>query len=251
MAAADFAIIVGNLTFSYESDDLMEPPAVTCANLSVLRGSVNVLIGPSGCGKTTLCRCLTGVIPRLVRGTICGSVAVSGIEILPGRGDARVSDVAQMAGLVMQEPDHQIVMTAVEDDIAFGPENLMADPAEIRTDVDGIMPKAGLGGMAAVNPSEMSGGEKQRLAIAGILAMKPECLVFDEPMSSLDDTGRAMFCGIVKELKKAGKTIVIAEHDYELLDFADSWILMKEGKVLSVSAPADAPAALIEDELWR
>jgi energy-coupling factor transporter ATP-binding protein EcfA2 len=244
-------IVVDGLTFSYTSDDLMEPPAVTGVNLSIRRGTVNVVVGPSGCGKTTLCRCLTGVIPRLVQGTTCGSVVVSGVEILPEHGDARVSDVAQMVGLVMQEPDHQIVMTAVEDDIAFGPENLMIAPPEIRSTVDVLLPVIGLPGLAAQNPSALSGGEKQRLAIGGILAMKPECLVFDEPMSSLDEAGRAMFCKIAKELAAAGKTIVIAEHDYEMLDFADAWILMKDGAVLSVSAPSDAPAALLEDALWR
>jgi energy-coupling factor transporter ATP-binding protein EcfA2 len=141
-------------------------------------------------------------------------------------------------------------MTTAEDDIAFGPENLMEAPAQIRATVTEMLETVGLPDMARRAPGKMSGGEKQRLAIGGVLAMQPQILVFDEPASGLDKDGRARFTDIVKQLKAAGHTVLIVEHDFEFLDFADRWVLMKDGGILSDAAPDAVPATLLERDLW-
>ncbi|MDR1816266.1 MAG: energy-coupling factor ABC transporter ATP-binding protein [Clostridiales Family XIII bacterium] len=215
-------IDVRNLTYTYPEAD---EPALIDVSLHVGAGELCVLIGPSGCGKTTLCR-------RIAAG--CGGAA----------GDAGV-------GFVLQEPDHQIVMTAVEDDAAFGPENLLVPPGEVRARVDATLGALSLSGMELRDPGTLSGGEKQRLAIAGVLTMRPGALLFDEPASGLDAAGRAAFCDIARELRAQGHAVLVVEHDFEFLDFADRWVLMKGGRILCDAPPADVPTALLEDELWR
>jgi energy-coupling factor transporter ATP-binding protein EcfA2 len=162
-----------------------------------------------------------------------------------------IGSLSARVGFVLQEVDHQIVMTTTEDDVAFGPENLMRPPHEIRTLVDEVLAEMGLDGKQTIAPANLSHGEKQRLAVCGALAMYPEAMVFDEPTSSLDATGKARFVRLVKALRDIGKTIVIVEHDFEIFDFADRWILMKAGRILASGVPADLPSNLPEEELWR
>jgi energy-coupling factor transporter ATP-binding protein EcfA2 len=227
-------------------------------NLAIPKGTVSVVIGPSGCGKTTLLRCMTGIIPSIIKGSLFGSVKLNGREIA-GRGNgesgssaiAGPNEISLTAGLVMQEPDHQIFMTTVEDDIAFGPENRMAAPGEIRAEVNACSRFVGLPSRLTDDPSTLSGGGKQRLAIAGILASAPDILLFDEPVGGLDDSGRAMFATLICELKEIGKTIVIVEHDYEEFSYADVWILMKHGEIISAAPPNETDRGLLEGELWR
>jgi energy-coupling factor transporter ATP-binding protein EcfA2 len=233
------------------------PPMCSCGRpvledigFRVAAGAVAVIIGPSGCGKTTLLRCLTGVIPRVMSGRLSGSVRVLGMDV-SGDKELSLAQIARHVGFVMQEPDHQIVMTTVEDDIAFGLENRMAPPAEIRMAVDGMIGEVGLSGKAEHSPQTLSGGEKQRLAIGGVLAVGPELLVFDEPTSNLDAAGKDLFLTRAKRLREEGKTIVVVEHDFERFGFADCWVLMKDGHILYCGAPQDAPADLLEGSLWR
>jgi energy-coupling factor transporter ATP-binding protein EcfA2 len=240
--------MVRGLNFSYEEEG--GTPALCGVDLTILSGTVTVLIGPSGCGKTTLCKCLCGIIPKLIHGVTNGEVFVFGREIANDESIA-ISSLSEQIGLVMQVPDHQIVMTAVEDDVAFGPENRMMPPPEVRDLVDHTLSEMDLTQKAEADPSALSGGEKQRLAIAGVLAMGPEIMVFDEPVSSLDSAGRDHFVQIVKALKEAGKTIIIVEHDFEVFDFADQWVLMKEGRIVCASAPREIPRELVESELWH
>jgi energy-coupling factor transporter ATP-binding protein EcfA2 len=280
------AIETRELGFTYSSGERNDPPRAAAAssrtaafslrdvNLAIQTGTVNVVIGPSGCGKTTLLRCLTGIIPSIIKGSLTGSVKLNGREIT-GEGNrsgtkgdgsfvlsgtqeqlrlvpaARPNEISLTAGLVMQEPDHQIFMTTVEDDIAFGPENRMIAPDEIRVAVDACSRTVGLSDRLTDDPATLSGGGKQRLAIAGVLVSSPDILLFDEPVSSLDEDGRSMFTELVRELKERGKTIVIVEHDYEAFSFADTWILMKHGGVTSVASPRDTDRGLLEDGLWR
>ncbi|MDR0852333.1 MAG: energy-coupling factor ABC transporter ATP-binding protein [Clostridiales Family XIII bacterium] len=251
-------IEVRNLTFAYERDEksgtetttTAVPPALSGIDLTIESGTVVVLIGPSGSGKTTLCKCLTGIIPKLIKGNLDGEVLIFGREIAQD-SSVEISMLSTQIGFVMQEPDHQIVMTTVEDDIAFGPENSMMPSPEIRALVDHLIADMGLEAKAETNPNNLSGGEKQRLTVAGVLAMEPEIMVFDEPVSSLDAVGKAHFVEIVKELKAAGKTIIIVEHDYEVFDFADRWILIKDGRVAADAIPSAIPKTLLERELWR
>jgi energy-coupling factor transporter ATP-binding protein EcfA2 len=248
-------------------------------------GTISVVIGPSGCGKTTLLRCIAGIIPSIMKGAIYGSVVLNGrvalggapdsiagggapvapsapanaragalpdgVRATPSRAIMKPNEISLIAGLVMQEPDHQIVMTTVEDDIAFGPENRMSPPGVIRRLVDMSSNTVNLSGRLLDAPRTLSGGGKQRLAIAGAIASEPSILLFDEPLSGLDGGGRAMFAGLVRDLKKSGRTIVIVEHDYEELSFADEWILMKGGEVIRAASPDEIDPDLLEGELWR
>jgi energy-coupling factor transporter ATP-binding protein EcfA2 len=251
-------IEIQGLCFSYGSlkhgRDVTPTPRPTLAldsvSLVVQRGEMIVLLGPSGCGKTTLCRCITGVIPHIIAGSCLGEVRVRG-HVVVQKGGPSLAERAKETGFVLQNPDHQIVMTTVEDDLAFGPENLMRPPREIRATVDRVIADVGLDGKALRSPGTLSGGEKQRLAIGGVLAMRPAIIVFDEPASGLDRAGRQRFATIVQELRSAGTTVLIAEHDYGFLDFADRWVLMKNGRILADASPADIPQRLLEDELWR
>jgi energy-coupling factor transporter ATP-binding protein EcfA2 len=247
------AIEIRGLSFAYASASGTgyEAPTLRGVDLTVSRGAINVIIGSSGCGKTTLLRCLTGIIPSIIKGDLCGSVKLNGREIARDAALIKPNEIALTAGLVMQEPDHQIVMTTVEDDIAFGPENRMVPPDAIRRAVDDAARVAGLSERLTDDPATLSGGGKQRLAIAGVLAAAPQVLLFDEPMSGLDDDGRAMFAVLIQDLKNEGKTIVIVEHDYEELSFADAWILMKDGEIVGAAAPKEIDRGLLEDGLWR
>jgi energy-coupling factor transporter ATP-binding protein EcfA2 len=309
-----FAIETRGLDFTYSSGERNDSPRAATfslrdVNLAIPKGTVNVVIGSSGCGKTTLLRCLTGIIPSIIKGSFTGSVKLNGREIISAgsglnekgqtkedgslcenhtaiagsdpqsyqksfdfqeipdqtRDDdsvftqadgscvpaVRPNEISLTAGLVMQEPDHQICMTTVEDDIAFGPENRMIAPDEIRVAVDACSRTVGLSDRLTDDPATLSGGGKQRLAIAGTLASAPDILLFDEPISGLDESGRAMFAELVQELKGRGKTIVIVEHEYEEFSFADTWILMKGGEVISVASPRETDRGLLEDGLWR
>ncbi|MDR1043443.1 MAG: energy-coupling factor ABC transporter ATP-binding protein [Clostridiales Family XIII bacterium] len=294
---ASLAIETNGLGFAYSSDEKNDPPrdappqdaltrdtsprdAATAGNaeafslrgvnLAIPRGTVNVVIGASGCGKTTLLRCLTGIIPSIIKGSLVGSIKLNGREIVVGAQGMqmdgsfvfsnereivgaviRPNEISLMAGLVMQEPDHQIFMTTAEDDIAFGPENRMVAPDSIRATVDACARAVGLSDRLMDDPSTLSGGGKQRLAIAGILASAPDILLFDEPVSGLDESGRTMFATLIQELKEKGKTIVVVEHDYEEFSFADTWILMKRGEVIEVAPPDEIDRSLLEDGLWR
>ncbi|MDR0886028.1 MAG: energy-coupling factor ABC transporter ATP-binding protein [Clostridiales Family XIII bacterium] len=239
-------IKINRLTFSYDESTR---PSLTDINLEIDVGSITVLIGPSGCGKTTLCRCMMGVIPKLMKGTLAGDVYLADTEIAQN-DDLKISTLSQIIGFVMQETDAQIVMSTVEDDLAFGPENLMVEPEEIRVRVNEILMQMSLDDHATRNPAHLSGGEKQRLAIGGVLAMQPDILVFDEPVSNLDAAGKSAFVEQVKILKALGKTIVIVEHDFDRLDFADRWVLMKDGAIVCDASPADIPKQLLEYELW-
>jgi energy-coupling factor transporter ATP-binding protein EcfA2 len=248
-------IEIRGLRFSYDSsergrDGTPAVPALDNIDLVLRRGETIVFLGPSGCGKTTLCRCVTGVIPRVIAGELSGEVRING-RVIAQDGAPRLGELAREIGFVLQEPDHQIVMTTVEDDIAFGPENLMQPPEEIHTTVDRIITEFGLAGKELQSPRMLSGGEKQRLAIGGVLAMQPSIIVFDEPASGLDRVGQQLFAAVVKELRTRGTTVLIVEHDYEFLDFADRWILMKDGRICADAAPATIPTELLEDELWR
>jgi energy-coupling factor transport system ATP-binding protein len=224
-------------------------------DLSIPPGTVNVVIGPSGCGKTTLLRCLTGVIPSIIKGGLSGVIRLNGKDIITCENGVckptiAPNEIALTAGLVMQEPDHYVIMTTVEDDIAFGPENRMVPPDDIRAAVDRCAGVTGLANRLTDDPAILSGGGKQRLAIAGTLASAPGILLFDEPVSGLDAAGRAMFAELVKGLRSDGRTILIVEHDYEEFSFADTWILMKEGRVISASPPGEADRLLTEGALW-
>ncbi|MGI6737147.1 MAG: energy-coupling factor ABC transporter ATP-binding protein [Anaerovoracaceae bacterium] len=196
-------------------------------DFEVEEGTITALAGPSGCGKSTLCQILTGVIPACIDGDLQGRVCLEGRE-LAGR---RPAELAEVVGYVMQDPDRQIIASAVEDELAFGPENLCLPPAEIRRRVDETLELLALTDLAEADPARLSGGQKQLVAIGAVLTMAPRILIMDEPFSFLDDPGRSRLAEILTRLRQQGRTVLVVDHDYEALDFVDRLLWMEGGKV--------------------
>ena len=255
MSTDNILIEIKNLNFKYpKQEDSGENSIARLVlydiNLCIEKKEIVVLIGASGCGKTTLCRCITGIIPRLIKGDITGTISSYDKEITNVK-EIGFGELSGYMGFVMQEPDHQIVMSTVEDDIAFGPENMMRDPQIIREAVDRTAAQVNLEDKKLRTPTKLSGGEKQRLAIGGALVMESQILIFDEPMSNLDNIEKVRFIEHIKKLREEGKTILIVEHDYEQLDFADKWVLMKNGRIIFQGAPENVDVNILEQELWQ
>jgi energy-coupling factor transport system ATP-binding protein len=230
------AVAVGDLSYAYANGE----PVLHDLSLVVAAGQTVVLAGLSGCGKTTLCNCLTGLAPKALGGRLSGTIHICGADIaaLP------LCQVSSRIGLVFQDPDDQIVAATVEDEIAFAPENLAIDPAEIRRRVDRELARFGIAGLALRNPTTLSGGEKHLVAIAAVLALDPPVVVLDEPLAQLDQAGRLLVLGALLELRKERRTLIIVEHDLSLLDFADRYIVMLGGRIVSDSS--DRPSAFVE-----
>ena len=206
------AVEVRNLIFSYSNGRTV----LRDVSFSVSAGEILVIAGLSGSGKSTLCRILCGIIPHAVKGEISGDVSVMGID----PAVAGLPQTARSAGMVFQDADSQIVCTTVEDELAFGLENLCFPPEEIRARVDVLLEEFGLAGLRCENPSRLSGGQKKLLTIAAVLAPAPPVLVMDEPMSGLDEDGREMVRKAIEGQLRQGRTVIVAEHDLTQLTFA-------------------------------
>ncbi len=229
-------IQVKNLTFSYENEG--EKPALKDVTFSLDRGTITAVLGPSGCGKSTLCQILCGIIPNCIDGSLSGETLLDGEPVL----GMPLKDLSQKVGYMMQDPDRQIIASAVEDELAFGPENLMLPPGEIRKRVDAAMNFLGICHLAEKNPMQLSGGEKQLVAAGAVLTMEPEVLIMDEPLSHVDQEGRGKMLRLMKNMRDKGKTVIVVEHAYELLDFADRWVFLEEGRVRFIGSPAQMRA---------
>ncbi len=198
-------------------------------NLSIREGSFVVIAGENGCGKTTFLRHLNGLLRPNE-----GEVRLEGAPVSKNLARSR-----QMVGMVFQDADSQIVGETVYDDAAFGPENLRLERDEISRRVTEALHAVGLTHLSDHRPHLLSGGEKRRLAIAGILAMDPRIIVFDEPFSNLDYPGTKQVLSQIVALHKRGATILVTTHDLEkVLAHADRLILMQAGKVVRDGAPA-------------
>ncbi|UCE53577.1 MAG: ABC transporter ATP-binding protein [Desulfobacterales bacterium] len=217
-------IEVENLSHRFADDTL----GIDNISFRVKEGSCVVIAGPNGSGKTTLLRHLNGLlIPS------SGMVKLAGISVEKDLIRAR-----QFVGMMFQDADSQIVGETVYEDVAFGPENLCLDRFEINRRVTYALQVVDLTEFADHKPHLLSGGEKRRLAIAGILAMKPKVIVFDEPFSSLDYPGVQQLLRQILSLHQAGRTILIATHDLEkVIAHADRLILMKDGKIVKDAYP--------------
>lgn len=199
-------------------------------NLKIPQGSFVVIAGPNGSGKTTLLRHLNGLLLPT-----SGTVRLAGIPIEQNFLRAR-----QFVGMVFQNADSQIVGETVYEDVAFGPENLRLDRSEIRSRVSKALDLVGLADFADQRPHLLSGGEKRRLAIAGILAMEPRVVVFDEPFANLDYPGLKKLLQHILALHESGHTILVTTHDLEkVIAHADRMILMQNGKIIRDGIPAD------------
>jgi energy-coupling factor transporter ATP-binding protein EcfA2 len=208
--------------------------AVRGISLTVREGEVIVLAGPSGCGKSTLLRALIGLIPHMYAGDYRGRVFVSGMDV----PHTSISSLATEIGFVFQNPENQIFMFSVERDIAFGLENLGLPRGEIRARVDWVLKLLELEALAARAPHELSDGQKQRVALAGVLAMRPKLLVLDEPTSLLDPRSAAGLISLVHQLNRnLGITILVVEHRLDLLAGVASRILVMNDGALVLDGP--------------
>lgn len=225
-----FAISARNLCFTYDKADSR---ALSDLNLDVLSGSMTAVVGASGAGKSTLCLTLNGLIPAFVRGRLEGELVVLGRKM----GDVPVHEMASSVGMVLQDFEAQLFSTSAELEVAFGMENLGVDPVRMRKLVASSLAQAGLAGFEKRDPSGLSGGEKQRLALAAVLAMEPELLVMDEPTSDLDPLGRRDVLNVVRKLVGKGRSILIAEHETDELLNADQIIVLQHGRVILSDTP--------------
>jgi energy-coupling factor transporter ATP-binding protein EcfA2 len=222
---------VKNLTFAYIDGKTV----LRDISFSISAGEVFAIAGLSGSGKTTLCWILGGVIPHAVKGIIDGKVTIMDID----PRDAGLPQTALRAGIVFQDADSQLICTTVEDELAFGLENLCLPPEEIRHRVDGLIAEFGFDGQRQTNPAQLSGGQKKLLTIAAVLAPAPPILILDEPMSGLDGEGRKLVQTAIESQRKQGRTVIIVEHDLNLVAFADRWLLLKNGEAVVCGTPSE------------
>lgn len=225
----DNIIEVKNITFEYEDDELKKA-VLNNFSLNIERGSFTVILGHNGSGKSTLAKLLNGLYKPND-----GEILVDGIST---KDEEHEIEIKRRVGLVFQNPDNQLVASVVEEDVAFGPENLGHEPSVIRQEVDEALKAVDMYEFRKSTPHRLSGGQKQRIAIAGIIAMKPDCIVLDEPTAMLDPKGRAEIISTIKKLNREnGITVVLITHFMEEAEDADRVIVMDSGKIVADSTP--------------
>ena len=222
-----------DLTYTYPAPEgETNPPALRGVSVTIEKGSFTVVLGHNGSGKSTFAKHLNAVL--LPCG---GAVYVEGMDT---RDESLLLEIRRRTGMVFQNPDNQIVANVVEEDVAFGPENLGVPTAEIRRRVDDALAAVGMEQFARHAPHLLSGGQKQRIAIAGILAMEPECIVLDEATAMLDPAGRREVIDTVRRLnRERGITVVLITHHMAEAESADRVIVMNDGQVAMDGAPHD------------
>src|SRR5512141_787758 len=201
-------LIVDNLSFRYRD---RQGAAIHNISFSANPGEILLIAGASGCGKTTLIRCINGLIPRSYKGEMGGKVLVFGEEVK----DWKLSQISQKIGTVLQDPERQILGTKVVNEVAFGLENLGMPREEIYTRVDEALEFLKIPHLGNRETFNLSGGEKQKVALAGVLAMRPSILLLDEPLASLDPASAYETLDTVRRLANEGMTVLMVEHRVE------------------------------------
>lgn len=232
-----------NVNFSYVIDDDEENKVTVDVlknfNLTIEKGSFVAILGHNGSGKSTTAKLINGI-----------NIAQSGEVIVDGQiieDNDTIFDIRRKVGMVFQNPDNQIVSSIVEEDVAFGVENLGIEPKEIRERVDNALKTVGMYEHRLKAPNKLSGGQKQRVAVAGIIAMKPMCIVLDEPTAMLDPSGRREVMNTVKKLnKEEGITIVLITHYMDEAVQADRVVVMDDGKIKLDDTPRNVFAKVDE-----
>ena len=234
-------IKIDNLYFQYPHGEDEEPKlAIKGVSLEIEEGSFTAIIGQNGSGKSTLAKNLNGLLLPSK-----GAVYVSGMDT---RDEDKIWDIRQTAGMVFQNPDNQLVSAIVEDDVAFGPENIGIDPVEIRARVDEALDAVKMGKYKRKAPHLLSGGQKQRIAIAGVVAISPRCIIFDEPTAMLDPRGRKDIMEIIEKLHREGITVILITHFMDEAVKADRVVIMNKGEILLDGTPEHV---FSQDELIR
>ena len=211
--------------------------ALDVRSLEVEQGEFVTVLGPNGSGKTTLSFLANGLVPKSIKGDFEGTVEVFG----HAASDYSVAQLSTLVGIVFQEPESQLFCMSVEEEVAFGPENLAVPRDEMVRRVEAALDLVGLKGLNDRSPFTLSGGQKQRLAIAAALSMKPSMLILDEPAYALDPVGRIELYSMLSDLKaKHGMTVVVMERDAEdLVEFTDRFVLMAAGRVTGTGPPSE------------
>ena len=230
----DSIIEVKNVSYEYSNQDEegVSYTAVKNLSLNIERGSFTVILGHNGSGKSTLAKMLNG----LYKPTF-GDIFIDGINT---RDEETEIEVKRRVGMVFQNPDNQLIASIVEEDVAFGPENLGLEPPVIRERVKNALKAVGMEEYANSTPHRLSGGQKQRIAIAGIIAMEPECLVLDEPTAMLDPKGRREIISTLHKLNsEKGITVILITHYMEEAENADRVLVMNDGEIIKDATPKE------------
>lgn len=227
----DIFIEIKDLVYVYNRGKPGEFQALSGVNLDIKKGEFLAVVGPNGSGKSTLVRHFNALITPTD-----GKVIVGGLDT---RCPENVWEIRRQVGMVFQNPDNQIVSSLLEEDVAFGVENLGLPPEEVRERVEDALHLTGLSQYRKHPTHLLSGGQKQRLAIAGVLAMRPSCLVLDEPSSMLDPAGRIELMETLIRLNLSGKvTVILVTHSMEEAARADKAVIMSEGRTVVIGPPA-------------
>lgn len=235
----DKIIELKNVSFVYDTQE-EQKPALRNVSLDVRRGEFLAVIGHNGSGKSTLAKLLNAILLPTE-----GKVLVEGMDT---SDEELVYEIRRRVGMVFQNPDNQIVATIVEDDVAFGPENLGVPPAEIRQRVDDALRAVGMYEFRGAEPHKLSGGQKQRVAVAGVIAMRTDCIIFDESTAMIDPRGRREVLETAQRLcREMGITVVMITHFMEEAVQADRVVVLDGGRVAAEGVPSEvfADSALL------
>lgn len=247
----DYIVRTENLGYAYEDDGEqsqlakgIKHPALDGVSLSVKRGEYLAILGHNGSGKSTFAKLLNMILTPTV-----GKVYIDGVDISDEKlTEDEIFDIRSKIGMVFQNPDNQLVATVVEEDVAFGPENLGLEREEIRRRVDEALSLVGMTEYAKHAPHKLSGGQKQRVAIAGIIAMRPELIIFDEATAMLDPIGRREVLDIMHKLNREENiTVINITHYMDEASLADRVVVINDGRLLMDSTPREVfskPASL-------
>ncbi len=229
-------IKIENLEYSYNEEDGREVPVLKGVTLDIQKGEYVVILGHNGSGKSTLAKLLS-----LILTPSHGKIYVDGLDITDENlTDEQILMLRRKVGMVFQNPDNQLVATVVEEDVAFGPENIGVPRDEMRRRVDEALAIVGMSEYAHHEPHRLSGGQKQRVAIAGIIAMLPDCMIFDEATAMLDPAGRREVLSTIERLnREKGITILAITHYMNEAAKADRVIVLDDGKILTEGTPAE------------
>lgn len=208
-----------DLSFKYSGG---EKKTLNNINMVFNSGEITGLSGPSGCGKSTLCNCITRLVPRVYTGDLTGNIYIKGVDI----NTMSHGEIVSQVGIIFQNPSTQLFSPTIEDELAFGAENLCVEPKEILERIDYMLELLNMEDYRYEDPNNLSGGQQQLVAIASVLTMNPEIIICDEIMTWIDEDGKEIIRELLLKLKEDGKTIIMIDHEKENLSIVDKIIYM-------------------------